>query len=81
MFEGNVYKDRNNQKPPDIIFSNASLSKEIFPNNLAGFSRVLGWMNGPMPAGENGVYLTLSIEGREVAEKLSLTLSEQSIQR
>jgi len=34
MFEGVVYKDRNNPKTPDIIFAKSKFSKTIWPNNL-----------------------------------------------
>lgn len=37
MFEGVVYKDRNNPKPPDVIFPRATLIKAIWPNNLVYF--------------------------------------------
>lgn len=37
IFEGVVYKDRNNQKAPDIVFANGSMTKTIWPNNLGIF--------------------------------------------
>jgi len=77
MFEGVVYKDRNNPKSPDIIFSGSNLVKQIWPNNLVYFEsgRYGGWRHISMPPGENGVYLTITIDGKEVNEKLSVSLS------
>ena len=76
MFEGVVYRDRNNQKSPDIIFAKGSLTKTIWPNNLVSFSsgRYGGWDHGSMPRGENGVYLTVILDGKELHEKLVVTL-------
>lgn len=78
MFEGVVYMDRNNPKPPDIIFPSGVLSKVIWPNNLVSFSsgRYGGWRQGEMPEGENGVYLTISVEGKEVSEKLTMVITK-----
>jgi hypothetical protein len=77
MFEGVVYKDRNNPKPPDVIFEKGSLTKTIWPNNLVEFSsgRYGGWRNESMPVGENGIYLTIVVEGKEMHEKLTVVLT------
>ena len=77
MFEGVVYKDRNNPKPPDIVFANSRFSKIISPNNLVNFSsgRYGGWRHTYMPAGENGVYLTIKVGDKEVNEKLTVYLT------
>lgn len=52
MFEGVVYKDRNNPKTPDVIFGNSSLIKAIWPNNLVNFrsGKYGGWVNESMPS-------------------------------
>lgn len=72
MFEGIVYKDRNQPKSPDIVFGKSTLGKSIMPNNLVGFTsgRYGGWRHDPMPAGENGVYLTVNVDGQEFTAKL-----------
>lgn len=82
MFEGVVYKDRNNPKSPDVIFPGGELSKSIWPNNLVGFSsgKYGGWRHDSMPPGENGVYLTVAVDGKEISEKITLTLSRTQIQ-
>lgn len=72
MFAGVVYKDRNQPKAPDIVFAKGLFQKTIWPNNLVDFTsgRYGGWMHGLMPAGENGVYLTVSVDGKEFTGKL-----------
>jgi hypothetical protein len=74
MFEGIVYKDRNNPKPPDIIFGNSIFEKVIFPNNLVFFLSDMRprWGHTPFHLGENGVYLTIKVDGREINQKLSV---------
>lgn len=82
MFEGVIYKDRNNSKSPDIIFPGGKLSKGIWPNNLVEFSsgRYGGWRHESMPSGENGVYLTVAVDGKEISEKLTIVLSRTQVQ-
>jgi hypothetical protein len=73
MFEGIVYKDRNNPKLPDIIFPKVEFNKVIYPNNLISFYR--SWYHNNMQQGENGVYLSVVIDGKEINEKLTVNLS------
>jgi len=77
MFEGTVYRDRNNPKPPDVIFAGSTFSKTIWPSNLVHFSggRYASWMHENMPAGENGVYLTIKVGGEEIRDKLTVLIS------
>jgi hypothetical protein len=76
MFEGIVYKDRNNPKPPDIVFPHIKFQKTIMPNILVEFaSRGSGWVANAMPDGENGIYVTLIVNGKEVREKLTVNIS------
>jgi len=83
MFEGVVYKDRNNPKSPDIVFGNGTLSKTIWPNNLVEFSsgKYGGWRNEDMPSGENGIYLTVNVDGKEISQKLVTNISVTRIQQ
>lgn len=83
MFEGVVYKDRNNPKPPDVIFPGGTLTKVIWPNNLVYFSsgRYGGWRHEPMPPGENGLYLTMIVDGKEISEKMTVLLSRTQVPR
>lgn len=78
MFEGVVYKDRNNPKSPDVIFANSSFLKTVYPNNLVEYSGGqygIGWFNASMPEGENGAYLTVVVGSKEMHAKLSVNLS------
>jgi len=72
MFEGIVYIDRNDPKSPDIIFSGGTLSKTIWPNNLVEYTSY--WRHEHMPSGENGIYLTVIVDGKEINEKIIITL-------
>lgn len=77
MFEGVVYKDRNNPKPPDVVFANGTLSKKIWPANLVSFSSGRyggGWQHSPMEPGQNGVYLSLLIDGKEINERMIMRM-------
>jgi hypothetical protein len=82
MFEGVVYKDRNNPKPPDIVFGKSRFAKSIWPNNLVHFSsgRYGGWENSPMPPGENGIYLSVIVDGKEINERLTMRLEPRPLQ-
>lgn len=83
MFEGIVYKDRNNPKPPDIVFANRTFRKIISPNNLVNFSsgRYGGWTNENMPTGENGVYLTIRVGDKEINEKIIINVIRNQVQQ
>lgn len=78
MFEGIVYRDRNNPKPPDVIFENGKLTKTVWPNNLVSFEtgKYGGWMHETLGEGERGIYLTALINGKPVSEKLVVRLSQ-----
>lgn len=74
MFEGILYKDRNAQKSPDVVFPNSSFSKTIWPTNLVEFSSGRydsGWRHGSMPTGDIGVYLTVTIDGKDFSQKMT----------
>lgn len=71
MFEGTVFKDRNNSKDPDVIFANSSFNKKIYPNALVGYNTTLHkWLQAPMYNGSYGAYLRLKVNGKEFSEKL-----------
>ena len=80
MFEGVVYKDRNNPKSPDIVFAKGTFEKTIWPNSLVEYvgGKYTPWKNGMMPPGEHGIYLTVNIDGKEVTQKLvtNITFTE-----
>lgn len=74
MFEGVLFRDRNSPKPADVVFADSTFSKVIWPNNLVEFSS--NWYHRLMPAGEQGVYLSVTVDGKEINEKLTLTLAK-----
>lgn len=77
MFEGIVYKDRNNPKPPDVVFPKSTFSKRIWPNTLVGFYK--GWYHSGMPMGNNGIYLTLKTNGVEFKEKITFSIYRENL--
>lgn len=82
MFEGIVYKDRNNPKPADIIFANEEFVKVIWPTNLVYFDTRKyggGWKHANFPIGENGIYLTIKANNRELHEKLTVSITRKRI--
>jgi hypothetical protein len=78
MFEGVVYKDRNNPKPSDIVFSKTQLQKTIYPCNLVDFKYISksynAWHHHTLPIGENGVYFTLRVNSKEVRERHTVSI-------
>jgi len=72
MFEGVVYRERNNPKPPDIISPGERISKQILPSNLVYFSRGSsgGWRHKFMGTGACGISLSIKVNGREIREKM-----------
>jgi len=78
MYEGIVYRDRNQPKSSDIIFANATFSKTIWPSNLVYYSSGSygGWMHEAMSAGIVGVYLTANVDGKEIKEKIEVAMRE-----
>lgn len=75
MYEGVIYKDRNNLKPPDFVLSGGSLQKTIWPNIRLDYSSYFGWVHGYMKEGEHGALLVGIIDGKEVREKMLLSFS------
>lgn len=73
MFEGIVYRDRNNPKHPDIIFAGSEFKKTIYPNNLVTFYE--GWHHYRIPSGQNGIYLTIRANEKEINKKIIINMS------
>ena len=81
MFEGVVYRDRNASKSPDVVFSNGTLSKTIWPNNLVEFTsgKYGGWKHNNMPSGNIGVYLTVTMDGKDFSQKITTNVSAEQV--
>jgi hypothetical protein len=79
MFEGIVYSQRNQPKPPDIVLEGGSLSKAIYPNNRVEYlSGGTGrWYHWGFEAGQYGVSLAISVNGKTVRENLTIGISKQ----
>lgn len=80
MFEGIVFKDRNNPKVSDIIFANGQFSKVIYPNNYVVFSTTgsySNWEHNGFGVGEFGIYLTYKIDNKEIKEKAFVKVREK----
>ena len=80
MFQGIVYKDRNNPKPPDIVFPKAKFNRVILPNNLVEYmgAKWGGWFHNSMNNGDFGVYLTLLVNGVEKHEKMTMSFTAKT---
>jgi hypothetical protein len=76
MFQGIPYEKRNYPIPPDIIPQYRTLRKIVFPNNLIVKSDN-SWTHKPMEKGENGLYVTVRVNGKNMGAKLTSYLSEK----
>lgn len=77
MFEGVTYADRNNNKPPDVVFKKSSFTKTISPSNLIRFDPGArgGWRHIAMSNGSHGLYLTVLVDGNEITQRAEITIS------
>jgi hypothetical protein len=74
--------------PPDIIPGGSRLEKLIFPVKLVAFAPIQddtlrdggpGIYPGPMPQGENGIYLVVTQNGKKITEKLVFIIVAESM--
>jgi hypothetical protein len=79
MFEGILYKDRNNPKQADIIFAGADFKKTIWPNNLVSFYGG-NWGHNEIPPGQNGAYVTIKVREKDIREKIILHMTKILVQ-
>ena len=79
MFDGVVYKERNNTRPNDIVFGNTTFNRLILPNNLVEYinSPGLGWFHNTIQPGEDGIYITFKVEEKEIGEKVSVNIRKE----
>jgi hypothetical protein len=83
-FEGIRPEDiKNSTIPSTVIFKGSRFSKEIAPIKLIAFVPLIdkrlgpdhsGISPGPLPAGENGIFLVVRQNGKEVREKIALNI-------
>ena len=74
--------------PPDIIPGGSRFEKVIFPVKLVAFSPVQndtlsdgrpGIFPGPMPGGENGISLVVTLNGETIKEELVFTITAETM--
>lgn len=76
--KGFVRGEKDKPMPPDTVPADSVFSKEIFPTNLIYYSDLFkSEVYEPMKPGDNGVYLTVRVEGKEITETLLLHLSQE----
>jgi len=81
MYEGIIYSERNNQRTPDFVLAESSFQKKIWPNILVTrpVSSYIGWGHEAMTFGEHGVFLTMTIDGQEIHEKMAVKLKVETV--
>jgi hypothetical protein len=78
-FEGITEKNINNP-PSDVVPPEGTLQKIISPVNLIAWRRGPGFINqpafsaGPVPEGQNGILLVVRQNGKEIHEKMVVTI-------
>jgi hypothetical protein len=90
LLEGEDYKDTNNSKPNDIVFAKSTYNKVFSPVDLVKGCHISalgsflgGYTYGPKQQclhegfrdGENGIYLTLLVNGEEKNETLTFNVA------
>jgi hypothetical protein len=80
VFAG-VNKDNVHNLPPDIVAASSTLTKIISPLKMVAWKPLKtrhvdtpGFSRGPLPEGENGIYLVVSQDGQEIRAKITLTI-------
>jgi hypothetical protein len=81
---GDSFSTVDKPKPDDVVFANSTFSKNIFPSKLVKYDAGSWWCrplcarnkyySGTMPAGVNGIHLTVRLPTGEAHNTLLLTL-------
>ena len=80
LLEGEKYLGRQGWGSPDTVFPGRKLFKLICPSRSVYFSRQEAkWLHKAMDPGQQGVYLTVIAEGKEISESLSMTLIREDM--
>ena len=81
VFAG-VNKDNVHNLPPDFVPAGSTLTKIISPLKMIAWKPIktrhvdtVGFSRGPIPEGENGIFLVVSQDGNEIRAKITLTIS------
>jgi hypothetical protein len=62
-------------RTPTVIFPGSLMERIIYPTANRSLAR-RGWDWKYMPLGENGVFITVDVDGKEITEKLLLKIIE-----
>jgi hypothetical protein len=80
VFAG-VNKDNVHNLPPDTVPAGGTLTKVISPLKMVAWKPLKtrhvdtpGFSRGPIPEGENGIYLVVSQDGQEIRAKITLSI-------
>jgi hypothetical protein len=81
VFTG-VNKDNVHNLPSDLVSAGSTLTKIISPLKMIAWKPLktrhvdtAGFSRGPLPEGENGIYLVVSQVGQEIRAKITLTIA------
>jgi len=75
MLSGQMYIDRNRQKILDIVFPKSNFEKIIYPSHLVSNHKG-EWINNYMGTGKLGVWLTFSVDGKEMHKKMIIEVKK-----
>jgi len=74
----NIQNDTQNKPKPTSIAAGEMFTQEIFPAKLRVLSQMAAaHVNENMSPGENGIYMTVNIQGKTITEKLTFDFSEK----
>lgn len=87
MFEGVVYKERNDPKPNDVVFANSTFTRLILPCALVEYMSAISiggriqypakWFHHIIPPGETGAYITVKVDNNEISEKVLINIRKE----
>lgn len=76
-YRGIILRDRDLPRKNDIIIAGSTFTRNLTPNALTSLycsKKRCMWTQNSLPNGENGVFLTLIIDGKKVQTKMSATI-------
>jgi hypothetical protein len=80
VFAG-VNKDNVHNLPPDLVSAGSTFTKIISPLKMVAWKpfktrqvNTPSFSRGPLPEGENGIYLIVNQDGKEIRSKITLTI-------
>jgi hypothetical protein len=77
ILEDGSYRDMDMNKLPDIIFPNSSFHKIIYPKAYYRYDKTIGWYHAGTGVGKQGIYLSISLDGKEIKHKEIVDIQEK----